>query len=347
MHKIAVILVAAFGLGICPAAAPTTQPAREAPQVVKAGDTVAVVQDGTPLKMGAKVLAELKKGTQFRVTAINGDWVGGTVVVGGRGEQGWVRRADVALVRGDGTPRESEQAPDIEDVVPSPPAAQQGATGLLDAVPIPEKYRGQAVVWRGKVVSEDEVRIKDKGVKHYSVSFALCKQNKVVLTVGTQVEVRGKLSGRCIIGRDFKAGQLVNECYTLLLEEGAGATVAPANDAQGAITDVPTQIVSNPELRHWGQTLASLRDFAAKGFPGAIDIAQSDSRDATRPGPSIEYVLRKYGKPDRTEDKTSAVSGTTRTYYWYGPMAILVSKTDNKIWGFAGNPPVPVETPRR
>ncbi len=100
-----------------------------------------------------------------------------------------------------------------------------------------------------------------------------------------------------------------------------------------------TQIVKDPEMKKWQQTFQALREFARKGFPGAIDIVNSDKRDSSKPGPSIDYILSKYGKPDKTEEKKSIISGIERIYYWYGPLGIIVSKQDKLIWGFAGEPP--------
>ncbi len=102
--------------------------------------------------------------------------------------------------------------------------------------------------------------------------------------------------------------------------------------------DAAKKIVDDPEIAKWQQTFKSLRTYADAGLPGAIDIVNSDAHDTTTAGPSIEYILKKYGPADRFEGKKD-LRGRERICYWYGALGIIVSKDDNKIWGFSGIPP--------
>jgi hypothetical protein len=62
---------------------------------IKPGEWVVVSNAGAKLMVGAQVRAELDKGTEFRVTSIRGDWLGGHVTVSGETRAGWVRRNEV------------------------------------------------------------------------------------------------------------------------------------------------------------------------------------------------------------------------------------------------------------
>ncbi len=73
--------------------APATRPTQE----LKVGDMVVIIRDGTLLKIGTSVIAELKKGTSLRVTGINGNWVGGTVEIDGKKATGWLKMIDVEI----------------------------------------------------------------------------------------------------------------------------------------------------------------------------------------------------------------------------------------------------------
>lgn len=62
------------------------------------GDLVVVIADAAELKMGRQLRAVLVKGTHFLVTEIDGKWIGGRAIVGGRMTQGWIPR-DAAELR--------------------------------------------------------------------------------------------------------------------------------------------------------------------------------------------------------------------------------------------------------
>lgn len=64
---------------------------------VKVGDTVVVSEDGTKLRVGSKVLAELKKGTTLEVAKVKGNWIGGYVALEGKKQTGWVKKSEVRL----------------------------------------------------------------------------------------------------------------------------------------------------------------------------------------------------------------------------------------------------------
>jgi len=64
---------------------------------IKPGDTVAVTKDQTPLKVQATVKTHLTKGTELTVSSVQGDWIGGSVVIGEKRLTGWVKRSSVQL----------------------------------------------------------------------------------------------------------------------------------------------------------------------------------------------------------------------------------------------------------
>jgi hypothetical protein len=107
------------------------------------------------------------------------------------------------------------------------------------------------------------------------------------------------------------------------------------------------RIIADQKLAKWKSEFESLRKFADAGFPGFIDAADSKPPANTEPGPSIEYIVKAYGPPDRIETRTSQVSGRTRQLYWYGGLAVIASKEDGLIWGFGGKSPKsgPTATP--
>src|SRR5258708_3328284 len=61
------------------------------------GETVATNIQGARLMIGSETLARLAKGQQFKVEKIQGNWVEGTVDVGGKQVTGWVWAGQVAL----------------------------------------------------------------------------------------------------------------------------------------------------------------------------------------------------------------------------------------------------------
>ncbi len=101
------------------AAEPT--PPRPDALAIKPGDTVVVVQDKAQFKLGAKVLAELAKGTEFRVTSVEGEWIGGVITLDGKQEKGWVRR-NAAMLKGHAS---SQPTPATNDVQRAEPATTQ------------------------------------------------------------------------------------------------------------------------------------------------------------------------------------------------------------------------------
>lgn len=62
---------------------------------LKPGDTVVARQDGVRLLLGDKVVVELSKGARINVTAIQGDWIGGSVTLGSEQKRGWVSRDQI------------------------------------------------------------------------------------------------------------------------------------------------------------------------------------------------------------------------------------------------------------
>jgi outer membrane protein assembly factor BamB len=59
------------------------------------GDTVVTI-DSAALRLGEAVVAELPKGTEFRVLKVQGDWVGGSAIVNGKKAAGWVQKGQLA-----------------------------------------------------------------------------------------------------------------------------------------------------------------------------------------------------------------------------------------------------------
>lgn len=72
--------------------------AAEPASQIKVGDTVQISHDGVKLLVGSKPVADLAKGATIRVTAVNGEWIGGTTSVAGTPTNGWVKQADVAAM---------------------------------------------------------------------------------------------------------------------------------------------------------------------------------------------------------------------------------------------------------
>jgi outer membrane protein assembly factor BamB len=62
--------------------------------VIQAGDTV-VLTEAAKLKTGTTVVADLPKGTEFQVSKIQGNWLGGSATIDGNKHSGWVERARV------------------------------------------------------------------------------------------------------------------------------------------------------------------------------------------------------------------------------------------------------------
>ncbi len=54
-----------------------------------------ILTNGTQFVVGDDVLAELRKGTTIKITAVKDDWVGGTVPLEGEDTAGWVKRDQV------------------------------------------------------------------------------------------------------------------------------------------------------------------------------------------------------------------------------------------------------------
>lgn len=100
-----------------------------------------MVRDKAAIKVGGKVMAELAKGTEFRVTSVNGTWVGGAVTVDDKQVNGWVAGGDV-MVKGAETRREPATKP---AEVPKPDdAAWQAIIGQWRSEPTdtqPVEYR--------------------------------------------------------------------------------------------------------------------------------------------------------------------------------------------------------------
>jgi hypothetical protein len=68
----------------------------------RAGDTVAANIQGARLMLGRETLSALAMGQQFKVEKIEGDWVEGTIQVGGKPVTGWVWAGQVTLRERDG-----------------------------------------------------------------------------------------------------------------------------------------------------------------------------------------------------------------------------------------------------
>jgi len=64
---------------------------------IRPGDTVIVSGDSARIGVGGKPLASLHQGTTLKVLAVNGDWIGVSVVVDEHMLKGWVKRSDVEL----------------------------------------------------------------------------------------------------------------------------------------------------------------------------------------------------------------------------------------------------------
>lgn len=65
---------------------------------VKPGDTVVTCEDATPVMIGNQTVSELARGTQFQVTAVNGDWIGGAPAARGAQKRGWVKSSQIRLM---------------------------------------------------------------------------------------------------------------------------------------------------------------------------------------------------------------------------------------------------------
>jgi outer membrane protein assembly factor BamB len=71
------------------------QPAEAGQAEIQAGDTVVLIE-AAELKSGVNVVADLPKGTEFRVFSIQGPWLGGSATIDGKKRVGWVERAHVS-----------------------------------------------------------------------------------------------------------------------------------------------------------------------------------------------------------------------------------------------------------
>ena len=71
------------------------QPAETGGAEIQAGDTVVLIE-AAELKTGVNVVADLPKGTEFRVFSIRGPWLGGSATIDGKKRVGWVERAHVS-----------------------------------------------------------------------------------------------------------------------------------------------------------------------------------------------------------------------------------------------------------
>jgi len=214
----------------------SVSPATGAEAPIQAGDRVKVINGPAPVKVGKKTLTTLETGTELTAVKVQGPWVKVSLQRQGKPITGWIyskkylERVSRDQARKPERPESSKkpakeatgtECPAIDAVVPSPRAPEPGVKASIQYAAIPQQYKGRTVVWRGKVVSETGVRIKDKGIKHYNAEF---REGKVGLPIGTQVVVKGKLHGLCGIGRDFKAGAVVNDTYYVYLDPGATAT---------------------------------------------------------------------------------------------------------------------------
>ncbi len=81
--------------------APVAQSAGDNAPAVKPGDTV-VVSDVSKLWIGDKPVAELSKGAEFKVSKVQGDFVGGSAIVNGKKVSGWLEKSRV-MSAGSGT----------------------------------------------------------------------------------------------------------------------------------------------------------------------------------------------------------------------------------------------------
>jgi len=79
------------------------------------------------------------------------------------------------------------------------------------------------VVWQGKVIADNKIRVKEVGQKRYTVDLRSLKLPPV-LKIGDSIEITGTLSGRCLIGRNFAGGRVVEEEYHVFLDDGATIT---------------------------------------------------------------------------------------------------------------------------
>lgn len=68
------------------------------PSGINANDMVVVNHDHARLMLGRNLVAELPKGTEFKVTRIQSGWLGAVVSVNGQEHKGWIRSADVSVV---------------------------------------------------------------------------------------------------------------------------------------------------------------------------------------------------------------------------------------------------------
>jgi outer membrane protein assembly factor BamB len=80
-----------FACALCQFTGVIAQGAEANRREIKPGDTLTLT-DATELRAGEKVVAELPKGAEFQVTAIQGDWVGGSATVDGKKVMGWIRK---------------------------------------------------------------------------------------------------------------------------------------------------------------------------------------------------------------------------------------------------------------
>ena len=61
----------------------------------KAGDTAVVAKAAAELKVGNRVVASVPQGTQFKVLAVQGTWIGASVEQKGQKFSGWIANADL------------------------------------------------------------------------------------------------------------------------------------------------------------------------------------------------------------------------------------------------------------
>ena len=87
----------AVGIFFVAGASATAEPTSATSQEIKPGDTVIVAQDGVKLMLGDKVVAEVRKGAEIKVTTIKGEWIGGQIEIVGKKETGWLKRSQVML----------------------------------------------------------------------------------------------------------------------------------------------------------------------------------------------------------------------------------------------------------
>jgi hypothetical protein len=183
------------------AAIPTLVIAAEPASQIKIGGTVQISRDGVKLMVGSKPVADLTRGATMKVTAVNGDWIGGTTAVAGTPTNGWVKQADVSAT-------------------PAAGAAAQGAAPAQAAAPELKTLRGE---WERPAETANGVRT--------SVSIEITPNDELfarVMRIGD-----GHISGEMFL---FATAVSVKEGQATLTLTEDGAT-SPTGTVTYAVKD--------------------------------------------------------------------------------------------------------------